>query len=412
MKVVHVSDCYLPRLGGIEIQLAELARMQQASGHEVEIVTATPDRKGGERAIGSPVAPAVPVAPDVPVHRVVAPVPFELPVHPRTGRLVGELLARRRPDVVHLHVGAISPFAWAAARAAVRQHLPVVVTVHSMWDPATAAVYRVLDAAYGWSEWPGIFTAVSQAAAEPIRSMVGLRVPVHVVANGIDTAAWQRAVPRPGAAVPDQAVPDHAVVRPGERARRPDEVHVVSVGRLAPRKKPLSLLRTLRLAQEALDGSATRLRATIVGDGPAAGMMAWYLRQYAMEDWVTLSGRLDRRQVGAVLADADLFLAPARRESFGLAALEARLSGVPVVAYADSGIASFVVPEKEGLLATTPAELVGAVVRLARDGALRASVADHNRVSVPEHCSWPVVLAAFDEGYAQAVARTPAVQVP
>jgi phosphatidylinositol alpha 1,6-mannosyltransferase len=140
--------------------------------------------------------------------------------------------------------------------------------------------------------------------------------------------------------------------------------------------------------------------------------MAWYLRQYAMEEWVTLSGRLDRRQVGAVLADADLFLAPARRESFGLAALEARLSGVPVVAYADSGIASFVVPGKEGLLATTSAELVGAVVRLARDGALRASVADHNRVSVPEHCSWPVVLAAFDEGYAQAVARTPAVQVP
>jgi phosphatidylinositol alpha 1,6-mannosyltransferase len=391
MKVVHVSDCYLPRLGGIEIQLAELARMQKASGHDVEIITATPDRTGEERAGRSPVAP------DLPVHRVVAQVPFDLPVHPRTGRHVGELLARRRPDVVHLHVGAISPFAWAAARAAVRQHLPAVVTVHSMWDPATAAVYRALDVAYGWSEWPGIFTAVSQAAAEPIRSLVGHRVPVHVVANGIDTADWQRP-----AASPKRFGPDRS---------RPGEVRVVSVGRLAPRKKPLALLRTLRMAQDALADSPTRLHATIVGDGPAAGMMAWYLRRYAMDGWVTLTGRLSRRQVRAVLADADLFVAPARRESFGLAALEARLCGVPVVAYADSGIASFVVPEKEGLLATTPAGLVAAIVRLARDGAFRTSVADHNRASVPEHCSWPVVLAAFDEGYAQAVARTPAAPV-
>ena len=117
--------------------------------------------------------------------------------------------------------------------------------------------------------------------------------------------------------------------------------------------------------------------------------MSCYLRQYAMTDWVTLTGRLDRRQVRAVLADADVFVAPARRESFGLAALEARLSGVPVVAYADSGIASFVVPEKEGLLAASPAELVAAIVKLARD----AHVPGVGGPAQPRERAGPLLLA-------------------
>ena len=243
MKIVHVSDCFLPRLGGIEIQLAELVRMQKASGHEVEIITATPDRTTQDEheadrptALSRTVSGEMTAVPGgVAVHRIAAGIPFDLPVHPRTGRHVGALLARLRPDVVHLHVGAISPFAWAAARAAARRRLPMVVTVHSMWDPATSVAYRLLDAAYGWSGWPGIFTAVSQAAAEPIRSVVGQRVPVHVVANGIDTADWHQPVPSPRSGPPDRG-----------------GVHVVAVGRLAPRKKPLALLRILRTAQDRL----------------------------------------------------------------------------------------------------------------------------------------------------------------
>ena len=133
------------------------------------------------------------------------------------------------------------------------------------------------------------------------------------------------------------------------------------------------------------------------------------LRRHEMSDWVQLTGRLDRHQVRAVLDDADIFLAPARRESFGLAALEARMMGVPVVACADSGVADFVVPEKEGLLGSSPGALAAAVVRLADDAALRSTLAEHNRVSEPVHCTWPVVLAQFEERYAQAMTRALAV---
>ena len=39
MRIAHVSDCYLPRVGGIERQIHDLAVRQQQRGHEVQIVT-------------------------------------------------------------------------------------------------------------------------------------------------------------------------------------------------------------------------------------------------------------------------------------------------------------------------------------------------------------------------------------
>ncbi|GAA2756673.1 glycosyltransferase family 4 protein [Actinopolymorpha rutila] len=389
-----MSDCFLPRLGGIEIQLAELTRMQHRAGHQVEVVTATPDSTGGDAAWVAAAGDRS-GGPGVPVHRVVAPLPWELPVHPRTGRHVGRLYADLRPDVVHVHVGAVSPFGWAAVRAAARRRLPTVVTVHSMWDPATCAMYRALDAGAGWTGWAAVASTVSEAAAVPIRRVVGDRVPVRVVANGIDTAQWRPT--GPGAAI--------ELTEPTGRAgRRRPGVHVVAVGRLAPRKQPLTLLAILRAARSALDRRVP-MYATVVGDGPARPLMHRYLRRHAMTDWVELTGRLDRDRVRAVLGSADVFLAPATRESFGIAALEARLAGVPVVAYERGGVADFVVSEKEGLLGGSPAELAAAVARLAGDDALRGTIAKYNRSTEPVRCTWPVVLADFDELYALARLR-------
>lgn len=401
MKVVHVSDCFLPRLGGIEIQLAELARMQHRAGHRVEVVTATPGGAGGDAAWAAAAGDRS-GSPGVPVHRVVAPLPWELPVHPRTGRHVGRLYADLRPDVVHVHVGAVSPFGWAAVRAAARRRLPTVVTVHSMWDPATCAMYRALDAGAGWTGWPAVASTVSEAAAAPIRRVVGDRVPVRVVANGIDTAQWRPAGPGTPPDPGDRGDPGDSADS-GDSGRRPG-VHVVAVGRLAPRKQPLTLLAILRAARAELDGLGGRvpLYATVVGDGPARPLMDRYLRRHAMTDWVELAGRLDRDRVRAVLGSADVFLAPAIRESFGIAALEARLAGVPVVAYDRGGVADFVVSEKEGLLGGSPAELAAAVARLAGDDTLRGAIATYNRSTEPVRCTWPVVLADFDELYALA----------
>lgn len=341
MRILHITDCFLPRLGGIEVQVDELSRAQQQAGHQVSVATATLDAHGD--------LPLYPVGPRLP-----GSVPIGGSLHP--------VLEQVKPDLVHIHAGVVSPFAWRALRQT--RHLPSVVTVHSMWGKPTGALYRRLI------DQRCLVTAVSEAAARPIRRAIGSHV--HVVPNGIDVAPWQEIRPW---------LPTGAV-------------HVVAVGRLAPRKEPFTLLRLLREA-----GSRVPIRATIVGDGPAAALMRGYLRKHRMDGWVRMTGRLDRSEVREVLATADVFIAPARQESFGLAALEARLAGIPVVAHAASGIADFVMPGVEGLLGNSTADLSHSLIRLITDHELRHEIAAHNRSTEPAQCTWPSVLGAFDRVY-------------
>jgi len=370
--VMHVSDCYLPRLGGIEVQVADLAKIQAAAGYPVHVVTATPAHSPD---------PAPNEGDALLLHRVVAPLPFELPVHPRAARALAHVLDGVAPDVVHVHVGAVSPFAWTAVVQAVRAGLPTVVSVHSMWDPFTSGMYRMLDLVR-WRTWPIVITAVSSVAARRVQAVLGARAAVRVIPNGLDPAAW---LPRP-------LTPD-----------RDGSVHVVAVGRLAPRKQPFTLLDTLRSAHAA-PGLTRRIRATIVGDGPAQSLMRRYLARHGMTGWVQLAGRVDRQHLPALLATADAFLAPARREAFGLAALEARSVGVPVVARADNGVADFITDRREGLLGHGAPGLTAALIQLLTDTELRRRIATHNRATPPDPFAWPQVKRQLDQCYADAQA--------
>jgi phosphatidylinositol alpha 1,6-mannosyltransferase len=314
------------------------------------------------------------------VHRICAPLPFELPVHPWPGARFNRLFAALRPEVVHVHVGTISPFAWQAIHACLRRNLPLVVTVHSMWDPLTQASYRLAP----WNTRV-LMTAVSHAAAALVRTALP-RQKVTVVPNGIDTGTWR----------PDLTTP--------QQPERIGVVRVLAVGRLAPRKKPIQLLRLISAAHARL-GPSHRLRATIVGDGPSLPIMRRYAHNRGLDGVVRLTGRLERSRVRDLLATTQLFLAPARLEAFGLAALEARTAGVPVIARSGNGIADFVRHGREGVLCSRSYDLVDAIVTLSSDRSRRMRMAAHNRSTEPSHCSWPTVLANYDDCYAEA-ART------
>jgi len=254
------------------------------------------------------------------------------------------------------------------------------MTMHSMWGSLAHRFYRGLDAVTGWARWPVLLTAVSEVAAAAVEA-TDERLTVRVVSNGIDVARWAAAA----------------------RPRCPESagVHVLAVGRFAPRKRPVGLLRVLHEAARRL-GPAAGLRATVVGEGSALPAMRWYLRQHRMDRIVALPGRLDAAAIGELLGEADIFLAPAVLESFGLAALEARAAGVPVVARSATGIADFVSHGREGLLAASPAGLVDAVVALSSDAGLRAGIAAHNQATPPLERDWSAVTREFLACYAHA----------
>lgn len=369
--IVHVSDCYLPRLGGIEVQVRQLAMRQVEAGHEVHVITATP----GHDSVRS----GIEVLDGVTVHRVAARLPMELPVHPRTGHHVGAIvggLIRAAGDrvVAHVHAGVVSPFAWSGMRAASSAGAPTVVTVHSVWGPIASPGFRAADALVGWSRGGVQLAAVSEVAAERIRAAAGGGADVMVTPNGVDTDLWQ--------------------VRPEPH----DGVRAVAVMRLAPRKRAIPLLDLV--AEAARDLPHGRLRLTLVGDGPERARVERHGRDLGLP--LELPGRLTHAQIRDLYATCDVFVQPSVRESFGLAALEARTAGLPVVARRETGITEFVTDGVEGLLAGSDAEMSAALSRLASDDALRGRIAAHNR-SVEPRQTWPHVLEAVDAAYDRAM---------
>ena len=363
LRIGLVSDCYVPRLGGIEMQVHDLAVRLQHEGHEVVVITPTPGP--------SEVDNIRVLRMDVPL------LPFDVPYKPSSFRSVIRQLEAERVDVAHFNGGIVSPLAFVSAAGAVRREIPSVITIHCMWSYAVPG-FRFLNRVAHWEEWPAVLSAVSEVAAKPIKRVAKDRE-IVILPNGIANDQW--------------------VVEP--LPRDPSVVTVVSVMRLAPRKRPINLLRMIRRVHESLPpGLAVQLK--VIGEGPERSSMEQYIETHHLRGVVELCGRLDRDQIRSTFATADFFVAPANLESFGIAALEARCAGLPVVAKSRTGIREFVENGQEGLLADTDHDMADQIRRLVTDADLREKITTFNR-EVPSPVDWSEVVHLNIAAYHQAI---------
>jgi glycosyltransferase involved in cell wall biosynthesis len=369
VKVALLSDCYLPRLGGIEVQVHDLAAQLLDRGHDVEVFTATPGTHGeryGRRE----------VVDGVTVHRMALRLPADLPVNPLAPMAMRDRLAGF--DVAHVHMGVVSPFAVDAAFLTMRMGLPTAMTWHCMLD-RFATVVSALRVVRRWAARGMAMSAVSDVAARPLRRVVGADAPVTVLPNGIDVSAWQPHTPRP----------EDGVVR------------FVTAMRLAARKRPLPLMRVMRRVRD-LVPSDVPIHLEVLGEGPDRSRIERFLSEQGMASWVSLPGRVPRASVRDRYACADVYVSPARLESFGIAALEARTAGLPVVARHGSGVGEFVADGINGFLPADDDGMAAALARLASDTALRTSMRDHNLVHPPEQ-DWASVADLAEAEYLRAM---------
>jgi len=379
VRIVHVSDCYPPRTGGIESQVHDLAAHQAAAGHAVHVLTATRAADGSLRTTADEPT-------GVRVHRMASAVTFGLPVHPLGGRLITRALRMLEPDVVHVHAGLVSPFAHDGARAARALGQPLVITWHCM---LTGAEWWVVAGArlMGWRDTPAAITAVSRVAADRVAAALS-RDDVAVVTNGLDLAPWRAVASARAIETDDGAGP----------------LRVVATQRLAPRKRSVPLVRAFaealgRLRQGAEGGRRAHL--TVIGSGPDAAAVQREAERLGVADAVSLLGRVDRGTLPARYADQDVYLSAVELEAFGIAALEARAAGLAVVARAGTGITEFVADEVDGLLADDDDGLAEALVRLAVDRDLRRRILAHNREVAPA-ADFADVLVAAEQQYLRA----------
>jgi hypothetical protein len=102
-----------------------------------------------------------------------------------------------------------------------------------------------------------------------------------------------------------------------------------------------------------------------------------------------------------VLSAAHLYLAPAKLESFGIAALEARCAGLPVIGMARSGLSDFIDDGTAGYLVDTDEQMAALTARLLTHPDQLETIRSHN-LQHPPSADWAGVLELHRRLYARA----------
>lgn len=228
--------------------------------------------------------------------------------------------------VVHAHW-------WVPSGLAAPIGVPLVLTCHGT---DVRLLERVPFA--GWLARPTfrrarVVTTVSPALAAIVRRQTGVTIAEDAV----------------------QPMP----VASGDRAWSDRTGDVVVVGRLTKQKRVHLAIEATAAARRSGPG----WRLTIVGDGPALLALERRAVELGVADAVRFVGALAPDDVPVVFATAACCVMPAKGEGFGLAAAEALMQGVPVVACLDGGgLCDLVPPAGAGRLVRPTPEAIAAAV--------------------------------------------------
>jgi glycosyltransferase involved in cell wall biosynthesis len=315
--------------GGQNVFVAELAAALAQRGHRVTVHT----RRDGRR-----LPPRVRTAAGVEVHHVDAgppqPIPKDrlLPHMDEFARVLQRSWRRQRPDVVHAHF-------WMSGRASLGAAeplaIPVAQTFHALGtvkrrhqaEHDTSPPERIPEESRIVARVDRVLATCSDELFELVRIGADPRR-VSIVPCGVDL---------------DRFRPD------GPRFERRRRHLVVTVGRLVPRKgigNVVSALAHLPDCELLVAGGPCADR--LDGD-PEVARFRQLAASAGVQDRVRFLGGRSPDDVAALLRSADVVACVPWYEPFGMVALEAMASGVPVVASAVGGLVDTVVDGVTGL---------------------------------------------------------------
>ncbi|KAB0685840.1 glycosyltransferase [Burkholderia territorii] len=171
----------------------------------------------------------------------------------------------------------------------------------------------------------------------------------------------------------------------GKRTSNSDDVTLLFVGRLEPRKGIDVLLEAL----PDVFAEMPNVKVRVIGDDTLPGPTGRPIKDAFIDseagrkwgDRLSFEGRVPDDVVRAAYAECDVFVAPSRFESFGLVFLEAMREGKPVIGCAAGGMPEVVSHEVTGLL-VTPGDaksLAQAIRRLVDSSELRERMGNAGR---------------------------------
>ena len=311
--------CY-PTFGGSGVVATELGIALADSGDEVHFISyAMPSRLNA-------------VHERVRFHEVtVTPYPLFDPYPPYTLALatkMAEIADYEKLDILHVHYAIPHAISAHLAREIVGSRLKFVTTLHGTditlvgrdpsYLPITKFGIEVSDGVTAVSEWLKEETAKNFATEKQIR----------VIPNFVDPARFR----------PHQRPRHHLFGESGDKI-------LCHVSNFRPVKRIQDVLAVFERVSKSIPS-----RLLMIGDGPDRSRAEAFCRDRGLRDRVFFLGNIPN--IEELLGASDLFLLPSEAESFGMAALEAMASEVPVIGTRAGGMPEVVMEGENGYLLT------------------------------------------------------------
>jgi len=311
MRIVHVANFYGPNSGGIKTTLHNLGLGYQKHGHEFFYIVPGTQLRREETQYGIKISLPSVILPGSGAYRII-----------RSNHLLRKTIAELAPD--RLEVSDRFTLRglgnWARAK-----QIPTVVFSHETLRGLAARFLPDFFPQRSLVNWHNrglakrfdqviATTAFASKEFEEIGTRNIARVPL-----GVDLINF---------------TPELRSLEFRHELLKGNKVLLVHCGRLSPEKEPQRSLEALiELRRRGIDA-----RLVVIGTGP----MWKKLRDLAHGQPIDMLGYIaNPKKVAAILASADVALAPGPLETFCLSALEALASGTPVVASASSAVGEF-----------------------------------------------------------------------
>lgn len=300
--------CY-PTFGGSGVVATELGLELSKRGHEIHFIT-----------YNQPVRLEL-LSNNVHYHEVNVPEyplfhyqPYELAL---SSKLV-DMVKLHKIEILHVHYAIPHAYAaYMAKKMLIEQdiYVPIVTTLHGtditlvgshpFYKPAVTFSINKSDAV----------TAVSQSLKADTLRLFDIKNEISVVPNFIDLEKYNHSF---------------TDCQRGMMANDGEKI-ITHISNLRPVKRVQDVITVFYNVQKEIPS-----KLMFIGEGPEKENAEVRCAELGITDKVIFFGRSN--EIDKILCFSDLFLLPSLTESFGLAALEAMASGVPVISSNTGGI--------------------------------------------------------------------------
>lgn len=300
--------CY-PTFGGSGVLATELGKALAEKGHNIHFITyQQPVRLGSFHAnifyheVGVPTYPLF----DFP--------PYETAL----GSAMVDVIMNHKLDLLHVHYAIPHASAAYMARQIVAQHgieIPVVTTLHGT-DITLVGRDKTYSPVVTFSiNESAAITAVSKNLRDETYSNFEIKKEIDVIYNFVDVKRFNK----------KPLTPFRKVIAPN------NEKIITHASNFRPIKRVQDVIEVFERVS-----SEVPTKLLFVGDGPDRSKIEELARKKNICDNIRFLGK--QEEMEDILAITDLFILPSTYESFGLVALEAMASQVPVISTNAGGL--------------------------------------------------------------------------